>query len=96
MAAKHKRSFGQWLENATRVRNPYKVEVIFMWATLLIPLMGLLIAFVAPAALRTLGYNRPQNPSPTKWEREGPTAQRWEGEGGGARAKTLSPAPTQP
>jgi hypothetical protein len=83
MAGKQGNAFWQWLANATRVRNPYKVEVIVMWAIMSIPLLGLIIAVIASVALNTIGYKRPKNPSPTKWEREGPTAQRWEGEGAG-------------
>jgi len=95
MANKGRNAFWQWLENATRVRNPYKVEVIVMWAMLSMPIAGLLIAVIASVALHTLGYTRPKNPSPTKWEREGPTAQRWEGEGAGAR-HAIPPPPTKP
>jgi hypothetical protein len=81
--SQRKLSFWRWLGEATRVKNPYKAEVIFIWATLAIPILGLVAAFIAPAALHTQGYNQHKNPSPTTWEREGPDPKGWEGEGAG-------------
>jgi len=50
-----------WLGRATRVKNPYKVEVIWMLIIILGPaVLGLMLAFLAPAALYTLDSHPPE------------------------------------
>jgi len=54
-------SFWRWFAEATRVRNPYKVEVFVMLALSICPaLIGLLFAFIAPALIPRLHVHAPQ------------------------------------